>query len=88
MRQIKARDILLKHKDKLDAIAAALLEFETLDGSQIKDIMEHGRMLNPPPPPTKAATPPPLPTTPENRPAKQDDEEEGGLPGELAGVPA
>ena len=85
---VKAKDILLQHKDKLDAIAAALLEFETLDGSQIKDIMEHGRMLNPPPPPTKAATPPPLPTTPENRPAKRDDEEEGGLPGELAGVPA
>jgi cell division protease FtsH len=84
----KAKTMLLQHKDKLDAIAAALLEFETLDGGQIKDIMEHGRMLNPPPPPTKAATPPPLPTSPENRPAKRDNEDEGDLPGELAGVPA
>ena len=45
----KAREVLTTNRDKLDIIAKALLEFETLDGSQIKDIIEHGRMLNPPP---------------------------------------
>ena len=32
--------------------------FETLDGEQIRDIMKHGRMLNPPT--TGPKTPPPL----------------------------
>jgi cell division protease FtsH len=44
-----AKKILSENRDKLDAIAKALLEFETLDGSQIKEIIQHGRMLNPPP---------------------------------------
>src|SRR5213080_2931911 len=45
----RAKQILTANRDKLDIIAKALLEFETLDGSQIKEIVEHGRMLNPPP---------------------------------------
>ena len=45
----KAKKILTDNRDKLDIIAKALLEFETLDGSQIKEIIKHGRMLNPPP---------------------------------------
>ena len=44
-----AKQVLTAHRDKLEAIAKALLEYETLDGSQIKEIIEHGRMLNPPP---------------------------------------
>src|ERR1700750_648949 len=44
-----AKKVLSENRDKLDAIAKALLEFETLDGSQIKEIIKHGRMLNPPP---------------------------------------
>ena len=42
------------HRDKLDLIAKALLEYETLDGSHIKDIIEHGEMKDPP----KGAQPP------------------------------
>jgi cell division protease FtsH len=82
-----AKAILLKHKDKLDAIAHALLEYETLDGSHIKEIMEHGRLINPPdtkPPPPQ---PPPVPKATESRPVTQDDDEIGGLPGGLIGVP-
>jgi cell division protease FtsH len=82
-----AKAILLKHKDKLDAIAHALLEYETLDGSHIKEIMEHGRLINPPdtkPPPPQ---PPPVPKATEPRPVTQDDGEIGGLPGGLIGVP-
>ena len=46
----------------LETIAKALLEFETLDGSQIRDIVDHGEMKNPPAAPTKppSAEPPPL----------------------------
>ena len=70
----KATELLTTHRDKLDAIAEALLEFETLDGTHIDDIIQHGRMLNPPPSPglppeevetssepVRSDTPPPLP---------------------------
>ncbi|RBP40400.1 cell division protease FtsH [Roseimicrobium gellanilyticum] len=84
----KAMSIIVTHKDKLDAIALALLEFETLDGAHIKEIMEHGRILHPPQSP-KPPTPPPVPkATPERTPAKSEDESEGGLPGGVVGVPA
>ncbi|MEN3940447.1 ATP-dependent zinc metalloprotease FtsH [Prosthecobacter sp. SYSU 5D2] len=84
----KAKEILVHHKDKLDAISAALLEYETLDGSQIKEIMQHGYMINPPKDKPKPPAPPPLPKATEHRPVAQDEEDIGGLPGGLAGVPA
>ena len=77
-----AKELLLKYKDKLDAIAHALLEYETLDGAHIKEIMEHGRLINKPPPP------PPLPKAPDPRPVQREDEDEGGLAPGLTGVPA
>jgi len=83
-----AKALLLKYRDQLNAIAAALLEFETLDGSHIKDIMTHGRMLNPPDHPKTPPAPPPLPVAAESKARPQQDENEGGLPGDLAGVPA
>ena len=43
----RARDILLKHRDKLDAMAQALMKYETIDEHQIKDIMD-GRDPKPP----------------------------------------
>src|SRR5437870_2175209 len=43
-----AKQTLIAHRDQLEIIAKALLEFETLDGSQIKEIVEHGRLINPP----------------------------------------
>jgi len=46
----RATDILVAQRSKLEIIAKALLEFETLDGVQIREIIEHGRMLNPPGP--------------------------------------
>lgn len=84
----KAKEVLLAHKDKLDAIALALLEYETLEGSHIKEIMEHGRLLNPPENKSKPPPPPPLPKAAEPRPAKKEDEDEGGLAPGLTGVPA
>jgi cell division protease FtsH len=48
-----ARDILETHRDKLELIAKALLDFETLDGSQVEEIVKTGR-FTPPQKPTDA----------------------------------
>ena len=48
-----ARKSLMRDRDKLEVIAKDLLE--TLDGSQNKEIVEHGRLINPPP----SGAPPP-----------------------------
>jgi cell division protease FtsH len=65
----RATELLKKNRDKLEVIAKALLEFETLDGAQIRDIIATGSMKNPPAAPTKppSAEPPPL-TPQEDRP--------------------
>ena len=47
----RATEILLANRDKLEVIAKALLEYETLDGAQIREVIEHGRLINPPPGP-------------------------------------
>ncbi|CAN5760626.1 hypothetical protein BH11VER1_BH11VER1_31530 [soil metagenome] len=83
-----AKNLLLKYKDKLDAIAHALLEFETLDGKHIKEIMEHGRMINPPQSPKPPSLPPVSKVTSDRPVSKAEDESEGGLPGGVVGVPA
>jgi cell division protease FtsH len=78
--------LLIAHRDKLEVIAKALLEFETLDGSQIREIIEHGRLINPPgpPPPSDSKLIPEKPpkqvvVAPEVTPP---------LPGALGGAPA
>ncbi len=60
----RARELIMKNRDKVEAIAKALLEYETIDGAQTREIIEHGHMLNPPPPPSSPppVEPPPLPT--------------------------
>ena len=45
------------NRDKLEVIAKALLEFETLDGAQVEEIVRTGKMTNPPPPAALTATP-------------------------------
>ena len=44
-----ARTTLIADRDKLEGIAKGLLEYETLDGSAIKETVEHGRLINPSP---------------------------------------
>jgi len=44
-----ARTTLMADRDKLESIAKALLQYEALDGSQIEEIIEHGRLISPPP---------------------------------------
>lgn len=57
----RARLLLEQYRDKVEMIAKALLEFETLEGPQVKDLIELGYMRNPP---VNAPKPPPLPPTP------------------------
>jgi cell division protease FtsH len=81
----KAKDLLIKHRDKLDIIAKALLEFETLDGNHIRDIMEHGEMKSPPSSPTPPEPPAQAPTS---TPKEEKKEKDVDLPGDLAPVGA
>jgi cell division protease FtsH len=84
----RAKKILGENRDKVEKIAAALLEYETLDGSQVEEIIKHGRMLNPPP---KGLSAPTAPTPSEplsaNRPVEKVKDKGTILPG-LEGAPA
>ncbi len=83
----RAMQTLTEHRDKLETIAKALLEYETLDGLQIREIIDHGKLLNPPsdPPPSggekmKAEKPPKqVVVAPDVNPP---------LPGDFSGAPA
>jgi cell division protease FtsH len=81
-----AMQFLTQHRAHLEAIAKALLEYETLDGAQIKEILEHGRLINPPP-----GAPPPTQKMPPEKPPKQvviAPDVTPPLPGALGGAPA
>lgn len=84
----KATELLTLHRDKLDAISLALLEYETLDGDHIREIMQHGQLLNPPKNHSKPPPPPPAAKAAGSRPVRSSDEDEGGLAPDLAGAPA
>ena len=43
----RARQLIEEHSDKMHAMAKALLEWETIDGEQVEDIMQ-GRPPRPP----------------------------------------
>jgi len=67
-----ARKLIEDNRDKVEAMAKALLEWETLDAEQINDIME-GRSPRPPKPAAPAASqskdsPPPTATAPATPP--------------------
>jgi cell division protease FtsH len=63
----RAKEILTQNKDKLIAVAQALLEYETLDGALIVEIIETGKMQKPPtrPPGLSSSSAPPPPPQPE-----------------------
>ncbi|MBU0594452.1 MAG: ATP-dependent zinc metalloprotease FtsH [Gammaproteobacteria bacterium] len=58
-----ARKLIEDNRDKIEAMAKALLEWETIDAEQIGDIME-GKSPRPPKPSQGSATPPPQDNTP------------------------
>ena len=43
-----AKDIITTHRDKLELIAKSLLEYETLDGAQVEEIVRTGKFTPPP----------------------------------------
>jgi cell division protease FtsH len=78
----QAKKILTDNRDTIEKIALALLEYETLDGSHLRDIIDHGEMRNPP----TAPKPPPIPeeiSKPTASKKAQEDkpEDNGPLPG-------
>jgi len=83
----RAKHLITSNRDKLELIAKALLEFETLDGEQVKDIQKTGQMRNPPSAPagnpgSKSAQPAPVQdAAPSNQPSID-------FPGGLSGAPA
>ena len=83
-----ATRILNEGRDKVELIAKALLEFETLDATHLKDIIDHGEMRNPP----SAPKPPPVPEELQKKPVAKAAEEDrpegpGPIPGAI-GAPA
>lgn len=71
-----SRKLIDTHRDKLELIAQTLLEYETLDGSQVDEIIRTGKFTAPPPqpkiepPPTGAQAATPLPEIPKPHPPK------------------
>lgn len=57
----RAAKILQEKKETVELIAKALLEFETLDGAQVADLINLGYMKNPP---IIEQKPPPIPPAP------------------------
>jgi cell division protease FtsH len=71
----RAKQLIETHRDKLEMIAQKLLEFETLDGAQVEEIVHHGRFTPPPEkqniePPTGAQAATPLPEVVKPAPPK------------------
>ena len=73
-----ANSLIEENRDKLDLIANALLEYETLDGKQVEDIVRTGKFIptEQPPnidPPSGADAATPTPGTPKGDKPKLDD---------------
>jgi len=70
-----SKNIIDTNRDKLEIIANALLEYETLDGEQVGEIVRSGTFTPPPPapkvePPSGAVAATPLPELPKPLPPK------------------
>lgn len=84
----RAVDLISTHRESMEKITDALLEYETLDGQHIVDIVKHGEMKNPPP---KPVAPPATPLPDEElstKPEKKSGEDDGGMLPGLQGAPA
>jgi cell division protease FtsH len=53
----RAYNLIHTNRDKLEVIANSLLEFETLDGAQVEEIVRTGKFTPPPPPPQNVEPP-------------------------------
>ena len=78
----RAKELITTHRDAMEKITMALLEYETLDGKHIREIIEHGHMLTPPPAPLlPPSNPTPKEPLPANPPVKTEEDDGGMLPG-------
>ncbi len=71
----RAKQLIDTHRDKLEMLAQKLLEFETLDGPQVEEIVRNGRFTPPPvkqnvEPPSGAQAATPLPEVVKPTPPK------------------
>ena len=85
----RAVEILTDNRAALDTLAESLLEFETLEGKHVMEILETGSIQSPithikkePEEPESSDTPPAL------QPNKKENKDDGSFGGEPAGVPA
>jgi cell division protease FtsH len=84
----RAKELILAHRQHMETITAALLEYETLDGKHIEEIIKFGAMQTPPPKPLgPPANPNPKEKLPAN-PVPEKKEDGGGLLPGLQGAPA
>ncbi len=77
-----AERVLNEGRDKVELIAKALLEYETLDANHLKDLIEFGVMKDPP----SAPKPPPVPEEFKKKPApkatgEDQTDDDGPIPG-------
>ncbi len=79
----RATQMVTEHRDKLELVAKALIEFETLEGHQVKELMETGEMKNPPRSPQPPELPPAEPAVESVSP-----DEDTPLEGDMVGSPA
>ncbi len=82
----RATEIISANREKMEAISLALLEFETLEGIHIEEIVKHGKILTTP---TKPTPPPAQPAPEQPAAAKKDakDKADNKLPEGLAPAP-
>ena len=73
----KAKSMLKERRSDLDLIAQALLEFETLDGNHIRDILAHGEMKDPPASPKPPEPPEEINSTTDQPKDDRPEEDEG-----------
>jgi cell division protease FtsH len=84
----EATRILNENRSTVEKIALALLEYETLDASHVRDIIDFGEMKNPPSVPKPPPIPDEMSKKPSSKKAENDRPEDNGpIPG-VVGAPA
>jgi len=77
-----ATRVLNEGRDKVEIIAKALLEFETLDAGHLRDIIEFGEMKDPPVMPKPPPVPEEFKKTPVSKTSEEDQTDDSGpIPG-------
>ncbi|MDR0534300.1 MAG: ATP-dependent zinc metalloprotease FtsH [Verrucomicrobiales bacterium] len=79
----RAKQIIGANRDKMELIANALLEYETLDAEHVIDLIKNGKMNNPPP---RQSTPPALPNPQESLDKAKAESKKGNGDGTLPGL--